>query len=338
MARDRHGLEPTCGSCCSRETGSIRIIENGLILDQPFLDLSSRITTRGNEQGLLGLVFHPAYSDNGYFFVNYTDTQGTTVIARYQASPGSLIADPTSEAVLLRVPQPYPNHNGGGLAFGPDGFLYIGLGDGGSAWDPQGNAQNPNTLLGKMLRIDVNEPQDLYRVPQDNPFVNGGGAAEIWGLGLRNPWRFSFDRATGDLWIGDVGQNLYEEVNFVPAGSLPGKNFGWDYREGFAVYEGEPPQNLALDEPIWVYDHGQGCSVTGGVVYRGEALPEWQGVYLVADYCNGNIWALMQDELGVWRSEMVFETGINVSSFGQDLSGEVYILDHRGRVLKMVRR
>ncbi|NPV55761.1 MAG: glucose dehydrogenase [Anaerolineae bacterium] len=320
------------------QTGAIRITQDGQVLAPAFLDVSGRITTAGNEQGLLGLAFHPEYAHNGYFYLNYTNRDGNTVIARYRVSADPLLADDASEYILIQVPQPYGNHNGGGLAFGPDGYLYIGLGDGGSAGDPEGNAQSLDSLLGKMLRIDVNQPETGYRIPLDNPYSGGGGLPEIWALGLRNPWRFSFDRVTGDLWIGDVGQNKYEEVDFLPAGSPAGVNFGWDYREGVHSYEGQAPAGLALIDPVWEYDHTQGCSITGGVVYRGIQLSEWQGVYLFADYCNGNIWGLIPDGGAGWTATSLFQTGANISSFGQDAAGEVYFLDLRGRVLGLVQR
>ena len=223
------------------QVGTIRAMKkSGELLTAPFLDLTDRVGSQNTEQGLLGIAFHPKYADNGYFYVNYIDRGGNTVVARFSGKPGNAQADSGSEKILLQVKQPYPNHNGGGVVFGPDGYLYLSLGDGGSGGDPQNHGQSLNTLLGKILRIDVNQG-DPYAIPADNPFAKGGGLPEIWAYGLRNPWRFSFDRATGDLYIADVGQNLYEEINFVPAGSPGGLNFGWNYREGLHLYKGSPP-------------------------------------------------------------------------------------------------
>jgi glucose/arabinose dehydrogenase len=237
------------------QPGQIWIIRDGLIFEQPFLDISEEVTaTSGSggygERGLLGLAFHPDYLLNGYFYVDYTDREGNTIIARYRVSPDPDRADPLSEQKLLLVNQPYPNHNGGMLAFGPDGYLYIALGDGGSAGDPEGNAQSLDTLLGKILRIDVNGGEP-YTIPASNPYAYGGGAPEIRLYGLRNPWRFSFDAITGDLFIGDVGQNQWEEVDYLPAGDGAGDNFGWDFREGLHAYEGEPLPDSVLVDPVF---------------------------------------------------------------------------------------
>ena len=318
------------------QAGVIRIIENGALLAEPFLDLRSRVGSQGNEQGLLGLAFHPQYAQNGWLYVNYTDRQGNSVVARFTRSGASSQADPESEAVLLRVEQPYGNHNGGGVVFGPDGFLYLSFGDGGSANDPLGAGQSTDTLLGKILRVDVSAGQGST-IPADNPFAAGGGRAEIWAWGLRNPWRFSFDRLTGDVYIADVGQNQYEEINFWPAGSPPNANFGWDLREASHPFEGSVPAGLQLTDPVWEYDHSQGCSVTGGYVYRGPALPEWQGAYIFGDYCSGLIWGLKQTD-GSWQTQPLFDTDANISAFGLDAQGELYLLDHRtGRVLRLER-
>jgi len=313
------------------QRGVIRILQNGLVLEQPFLDITDRVFDRGNEQGLLGLAFHPEFEHNGFFYVNYTERNGRTVIARFQARNN--VADPSSEVRLLRVEQPYPNHNGGGLAFGPDGYLYIALGDGGSGGDPLGHGQNPNTLLGALLRIDVNHG-DRYQLPPDNPFGN-----EVFHYGLRNPWRFSFDSLTGDLWIADVGQGSWEEVNFLPANTPGGVNFGWNVFEGRHPYSGgEIPANY--QPPIFEYSHQWGCSVTGGYVYRGS-MPEWQGVYFYGDYCSGKVWGGLQivatsDETAV--STVLFETGALIASFGVDEASEIYLADHRGAILRLTRR
>jgi glucose/arabinose dehydrogenase len=271
--------------------------------------------------GLLGLALHPNFAQNGFFYVNYTGASGDTFISRFTASGDS--ADPNSEEVLVRVPQPYPNHNGGTLNFGPDGYLYIGLGDGGSGGDPHGNGQSLGTLLGKILRIDVDSAQP-YAVPTDNPFGN-----EIWAYGLRNPWRMSFDTATGDLYIGDVGQGDWEEIDFIPAGSPGGQNFGWDHREGTHQFEGGGPAEMI--DPIAEYSHSEsGCSVTGGYVYRG-VMTEWNGVYLYGDYCTGLVWGLIRSGEG-WQNQLLFETDFNITSFGQDEHGEVYIITDGGGI------
>ncbi|MBF8285408.1 MAG: hypothetical protein HW378_4323 [Anaerolineales bacterium] len=239
------------------QPGRIRIVENGELLPDPFLDIEPLVNSRGNEQGLLGLAFYPDYAANGLFFVNYTDVNGDTVVARYAVSADDPSrADPASAKIILQVDQPFPNHNGGDLVFGPDGYLYIGLGDGGSGGDPQGNGQNLNALLGKMLRIDVNHG-DPYAIPPDNPFAGRAGARpEIWAYGLRNPWRYSFDRATGDLYIADVGQNAYEEVDFQPADSRGGENYGWNKYEGFHAYDGGATDGLTM--PVAEYAHAVG--------------------------------------------------------------------------------
>jgi glucose/arabinose dehydrogenase len=311
------------------KVGRIRIIENDQLLETPFLDISDHVGSSGNEQGLLGLVFHPQYQENGRFFVNYTDVNGDTVFARFQVSSDPNIADPNSEVELLGVDQPFPNHNGGGLVFGPDGFLYAGLGDGGSQGDPNGNAQNTDVLLGKMLRLDV-DSADPYAVPADNPFGN-----EVWAYGLRNPWRFSFDRATGDLYIADVGGTAWEEIDFLPAGSPGGTNFGWDHREGAHDFEGGGPEGMI--DPVAEYSHPEGgCSVTGGYVYRGS-MSEWNGIYLYGDYCTGLIWGLIRGDDG-WQNQQLFDVSANITSFGQDDSGELYLLDDGGGVFRFAQR
>ena len=322
------------------QAGVIRILKNDTLVPTPFLDIRDRVGSNGSEQGLLGLAFHPRYTENGYFYINYTDLNGNTVIARFSVSTDDPDrADPASETRLLAVRQPYPNHNGGMLAFGADGFLYLGLGDGGSAGDPQGNGQSLNTLLGKILRIDV-DGGSPYAIPPSNPFVNQGAKKpEIWAYGLRNPWRFSFDRQTGDLYIGDVGQNLWEEIDYLPAGSPGGTNFGWNYFEGLHPYDNRvPPAGLSTLQPVAEYSHNQGCSVTGGVVYRGSSLPEWQGVYLYADYCSGNVWGLLRDTQGNWGNALLYENTGRITSFGEDEQGEVYMADHTGIIVRLARK
>lgn len=317
------------------QTGRIWIVRDGERLSTPFLDLSASVTPISgySEQGLLGLAFHPAYAENGRLFVSYTDRQGTSVVAEYAAAGNNPdVVNPASGRELLRVAQPYPNHNGGMIAFGPDGYLYISLGDGGSAGDPQGNGQNPWTLLGSILRIDVDSDTRPYGIPADNPFaLSGLGAPEIWAWGLRNVWRFSFDRATGDLYLADVGQNLWEEVNFQPAGSPGGQNYGWNRYEGAHPYSGGPaPENMVL--PVAEYAHSEGgCSISGGYVYRGEAIPDLQGVYFYGDWCTGNIFALYRDAAGEWQSLRFTQlAGKLISSFGEDEAGELYVVDYTG--------
>lgn len=313
------------------QPGRIRIIKDNKLLDAPFLDITDRVGSSGSEQGLLGLAFHPKFSQNGYFYVNYTDQKGDTHISRFTTSGDS--ADPASEKQLIFVDQPFPNHNGGALAFGPDGFLYIGLGDGGSQGDPYGNGQSTNTLLGKILRIDVNNG-DPYGIPADNPFANGGGSKEIWAYGLRNPWRISFDRSTNDLWIGDVGQSQWEEIDFVPAGTPGGLNFGWNKMEGRHPYKNNNQPILTM--PIVEYPHGAECSVTGGYVYRGAALPTWQGVYFYGDYCSGKIWGLINGPSK--RPKLLFDIGLRVSTFGVDEAGELYVADYNGAIYRLEKR
>ncbi len=304
--------------------GHIHIIENGQLIQTPFLNIDDRVNDSSNEMGLLGLAFHPNYTQNGYFYLNYTGSGGDTFISRFQVSDDPNLANPSSEVNLLRINQPYPNHNGGTLQFGPDGFLYAGLGDGGAAGDPMGNGQSLSTLLGKILRLDVDSAEP-YIVPADNPFGN-----EIWAYGLRNPWRISFDTLTGDLYIGDVGQNQWEEIDYLPAGSPGGTNFGWNFREGNHEFkEGDGPGDLV--DPIVEYSHREGgCSVTGGYVYRGS-MPEWNGIYLYGDYCSGYIWGLINSDSG-WREQLLFDMDINITSFGQDEAGEVYLVGDNGGV------
>ena len=317
------------------QAGLVRVLEGDVISKIPFLDIRSKVSCCG-ERGLLGLAFHPDYANNGTIYVNYTDVDGDTVIARFStAADNPEQIDPASEVILLNISQPYGNHNGGGMAFGPDGYLYIGLGDGGSANDPHANAQNTNSLLGKILRIDVNEGE-YYAIPQENLFLSGGGLPEIWAFGLRNPWRFTFDSHTGDLYIGDVGQNTWEEINFWPVTAPSGANFGWNFREGMHEFKGDPPANLQLVDPVTEYAHDQGCSVTGGVVYRGNGLPEWKGVYLYGDYCTGKIWGLFPTGSGAWQNKLLFETGFNITAFGQDEAGEVYLVDYSGVLYQLI--
>ena len=309
--------------------GHIHIIENGQLKEDPFLNITDRVNNSSNEMGLLGLVFHPNYAQNGYFYLNYTGDGGDTFISRFQVSGDPSIANPSSELNLLRVNQPFPNHNGGGLDFGPDGYLYAGLGDGGAAGDPFGNGQKTDTLLGKVLRFDVDSAEP-YAIPADNPFGN-----EIWDYGLRNPWRISFDPSTGDLYIGDVGQGAWEEIDLHPANMPGGINYGWDYREGAHEYDGNAPAGLT--DPIAEYSHQEGgCSITGGYVYRGS-MPEWNGIYLYGDYCTGFIWGAIR--IGEeWQAQLLFETNERITSFGQDEAGEVYLVTDGGLVYQLARK
>lgn len=318
------------------QAGRILILQNGAINPTPFLDIINIVGSDANEQGLLSVAFHPHYPDNGFFFVNYTNKDGDTVIARYGVSNDPNVADPNSAKILLTIDQPYANHNGGQIAFGPDGYLYIGMGDGGAAGDPHNNGQTLSTLLGKILRIDVDNG-DPYGVPQNNPFVaNSEARPEIWSYGWRNPWRFSFDRATGDLYIADVGQNQYEEVDVELAGSVGGQNYGWRIMEASHCYESGNCDSTGLVLPTAEYDHGQGCSVTGGYVYRGAQFPALTGTYFYGDYCSGIMWGLHQESNGGWSQAQLLSSGQTISSFGQDETGEIYLLQHRtGEVFQL---
>lgn len=313
----------------AEQGGVIKIIKNGWLLSKAFLDIRQKVRS-GGEQGMLGLAFHPNFSRNGYFFVHYSDVNGDTVISRFTVSKDSDVADPNSEFMVLTQDQPYRNHNGGQIVFGPDGYLYIGLGDGGSGGDPHGNGQNLATLLGKILRIDVDSAKP-YAAPPTNPFVGKKGRAEVWAYGLRNPWRFSFDRSTGDLYIADVGQNAWEEIDFQPADTKGGENYGWNQMEGNHCYtEGCDPKLYVA--PVAEYSHGSGCSVTGGYIYRGKYDNGLNGVYLYGDYCSGLIWALLKTSSGEWANKLLIESGLSISSFGEDEEGEVYVVDHRGGI------
>lgn len=315
------------------KAGVIRVVDAGGLRTEPFLDIRGRVGSSGSEQGLLGLAFHPNFAQNGRLFVYYTDRRGDTVISRFQANADRSTADPDSEVMLLTQEQPAGNHNGGMLAFGPDGLLYVGLGDGGSAGDPWNNGQSLNTLLGKLLRLDV-DGGELYAVPADNPFVGQAGARpEIWAYGLRNPWRFSFDRATGDLYIADVGQNLWEGVNFQRSNSRGGENYGWKIMEGMHCFGSATCNQTGLVLPVVEYDHGQGCSVTGGYVYRGAAQPSLQGAYFFGDYCSGRIWALSRSDGDRWQTDLVLESSLQISSFGETEAGELLVMDFTDGVL-----
>jgi glucose/arabinose dehydrogenase len=322
-----------------QQGGKIRIVRDGTLVASPFLDISARITS-GGERGLLGLAFHPGYPTDPRLFVDYTDAKGDTQVSSFIATPSRPdVVDPTSEVKILHVAQPYANHNGGAVVFGPDGFLYISTGDGGGGGDPHGNGQSLGTLLGKILRIDVDRTAgDLtYAIPPDNPFVGKAGArAEIYLYGLRNPWRISFDRATRDLWIGDVGQNAWEEVDVARAGTS-GENYGWNTMEGnhcFNPSSGCVTTGLTL--PVAEYSHSAGCTVIGGNVYRGSTQPVLGGGYLFGDYCSGTIWAIDPSRDGLRAATVVFKGRASLSSFGEDEAGELYATDiGGGRLLRV---
>lgn len=316
------------------QEGSIRVARAGELLPTPFLDISGLVRS-GGERGLLSVAFHPQYATNGLFYVNYTDTSGDTVVARYSVSANPDRADAATGVVLLTIPQPYSNHNGGQLQFGPDGYLYIGMGDGGAAGDPHGYAQNPNSLLGKILRIDVNVIP--YAIPKTNPFVGPGPPLdEIWALGLRNPWRFSFDRRTGDLYIADVGQDAFEEIDVQPAGSRGGENYGWNIMEGTHCFS--PPtgcRQAGLTMPIATYRTGENCAITGGYVYRGTRVQTLIGTYVFGDYCSGRIWGLRKSNRGGWTYTELLNTDLQITSFGEEEAGELYVADHRGAIYRV---
>ena len=322
------------------KTGRIRIVRNGVLAPAPFLDISTRISS-GGEQGLLGLAFDPHYATSGRFYVDYTDRNGDTHISRFRVSADPDAADPASEEVLLTVDQPYSNHNGGDVTFGPDGYLYIGMGDGGSGGDPQGHGQNPNDLLGSLLRLDVSASTG-YTVPSNNPYATGGGRPEVFSIGLRNPWRFSFDRASGDLYIADVGQDSREEVDVSTASSGGGRglNYGWNRMEGTACYGSTGCNRTGLTLPVMDYTHADGCSITGGYVYRGAALPSLTGTYFYADYCNGWIrsFTYTGGQAATPREWPALKPGGQITSFGEDAAGELYVMQQDGKLFQFIPR
>ncbi len=347
------------------QAGQIRILEGGELSPVPLLNIQDRVhspaTGGGGEQGLLSLAFPPGYGEKAYFYVYYTIQDGANIIARFHLDGETGIADPNSEEQILVLPStPYTNHNGGQMTFGPDGYLYIGVGDGGGGGDPMESGQDPSSLYGKLLRIDVEMDPDPpipeqwdyqyylpyycskgaqvsnnlepYTIPLDNPFVDDPAfQPEIWALGLRNPWRFSFDRQTGDLFIADVGQNRWEEINFQPAASPGGQNYGWNIMEGLECYGAESCDESGLTLPVYVYPifSSPDCSVTGGFVYRGVTIPELDGVYVFGDFCSGRVWGLQQDD-GEWASELLLNTSFRISTFGEDEDGELYLADLAG--------
>jgi glucose/arabinose dehydrogenase len=315
------------------QPGRIRVIRDGTLLPTPFLDITAQVSS-GGERGLLSIAFHPGYAGNGFFYVNYTDRSGNTRVERYRVSADPDRADPASAMLVIGINQPFSNHNGGLVLFGPDGKLYIGMGDGGGGGDPQGNGQNFAALLGKVLRLDV-DGGTPYAIPADNPFVGQSGRrGEIWLTGLRNPWRFSFDRETGLLYLADVGQNAWEEVNVLP-GNQGGLNLGWNLMEGTHCYNSSACSAQGLTLPVVEYGHSDGCSVTGGHVYRGSAVPALRGVYFYADYCQGWIRSFRWDGTHPAdpRQWSVGDIG-NVTSFGEDSRRELYVTSSNGRLYR----
>jgi uncharacterized protein (TIGR03437 family) len=311
-----------------QQDGIIRILQNGTVLQTPFLDIRTKTHADG-ERGLLGLAFPPNFASVRRFYVDYTDVNGDTIIGMYRLTSDPNVADSTSETVVLKVQQPFANHNGGQIRFGPDGYLYVALGDGGSGGDPLNNGQNLGALLGKLLRVDVESDPGHLRIPQDNPFVNTPGArGEIWAYGLRNPWRFSFDRSNNDLWIADVGQDAYEEVDYQPAGDRGGENYGWNLMEGMHCYQqGCSQQGLTL--PILEYSHAGGnCSIIGGFVYRGHGSPGERGVYFFGDFCTGIIWG-GEHQGTTWVQRQLLAPNFNITTFGEDEAGEIYVANSK---------
>ena len=315
--------------------GQIRIVQHGQLLPTAFLDIHTRLVS-GGEQGLLSVAFHPSYATNGFFYVNYTDLNGDTRVERYTVSAAdSNRADTATHKLILSVRQPYSNHNGGLVMFGPDGMLYIGMGDGGSGGDPENRAQNPDSLLGKLLRIDV-DGGDPYAIPTGNPFRNGGGAPEIWAVGLRNPWRFAFDRSAGLLYIGDVGQGAWEEVDVEPA-SQGGLNYGWRIMEGAHCYSATNCSSAGLVLPALEYDHSNGCSIIGGFVYRGTKAPTLVGQYFYSDYCSGWLRSFSYAN-GAVAAQTGWSLNVtlgNVLSLGEDSAGELYVLTAGGSIYRI---
>ena len=316
------------------QKGTIRVVKGGKLLPEPFLDIRKVVKSSGSEQGLLGLAFPPAFAEKKRFYVNYTRTKGTgdTYVSRFLTSKDGNRASPESEEVLLTVRQPYSNHNGGQLAFGPDGYLYIGTGDGGSGGDPQNNSQSLKTFLGKILRIDPESRTKGYANPKDNPFGN-----EIWAYGIRNPWRFSFDRSTGDLYIADVGQNEWEEIDFQPAKSRGGGNYGWNVMEGSHCFRPKTCDTKGLTLPVAEYPTSSpDCSITGGYVYRGKEFPQMAGIYLYGDFCSGKVRGLRKNG-DRWETKVLLEPKIAISTFGEDEAGNLYLADYeKGDIYKIV--
>jgi glucose/arabinose dehydrogenase len=321
------------------QPGTIRVVRDGTHLVEPFLDVSDRVNDAGNERGLLGLAFHPQYATNGWVYVNYTDAGGDTVVSRFSVRADDPDrADPGSEVVLLEIDQPFSNHNGGHLAFAPDGTLFVALGDGGSGGDPQGNGQDPQSLLGTLLRFAIAEDGTL-EIPDDNPFVDDPDARdEIWAVGLRNPWKFAFDRETGDLYIGDVGQRDWEEIDVEGARSPGGVNWGWNVMEGFHCFDSETCDTEGLALPAAEYGHDEGCSVTGGAVYRGDRFPFLRGTYLFTDWCSGTWWALQPGGPHGWAVARVGALPSGITTIGEDEHGELWVIPGSGILHRVTAR
>jgi glucose/arabinose dehydrogenase len=324
------------------KTGKVKILENGTtVRATPFLDLVGQLNAGDpldatGERGLLSIAFHPKYVTNNFVYAYYTTQNGDLTISRFTVNPSTKVA--ANKLELLSIPHPRENHNGGQLQFGQDGFLYIGTGDGGGGGDPDRNGQNRQTLLGKILRIDVDnkEPSLEYAIPNDNPYKIAGGAREVWAYGLRNPWRFSFDRSTGDLWIGDVGQGKFEEVNVTPKGSSAPRNYGWKTTEGKSCFEANTCDRTGIDSPVLDYGHAAGdVSITGGFVYRGTASPKIFGKYIYADFSSGRIWSLIKSG-GDFVNTLEIDTDQNISSFGEGVDGELYVVGLGGTVSRLV--
>ena len=315
------------------QQGRIRIVKNGVIVNRPFLDVSHRVSCCW-ERGFLSVAFPPDYATKQHFYVNYTDTAGNTVVARYRVTDDADLADPNSEEILLAIEQPAPIHNGGHMAFGPnDGYLYIGTGDGGLVADAENRGQDPGSLLGKILRIDVESGVAPYAIPPSNPYAEAEGyRAEIWALGLRNPWGFTFDGQTGDLYIADVGEGAREEINFQPASSAGGENYGWSIMEGTNCLDSKSCNSEGLVHPVAEYDHGQGCAIVGGPIYRGLSYVRMQGIYFYADFCSGRIWGLRRNG-DVWENVLLMDIPFLISGIGEDESGNIYVTDYnRGSI------
>ncbi len=328
------------------QAGRIRIVQDGELLETPFLDITDRITPLEgfSEQGMVGFTFHPEYADNGRFFVSYTNRlDEALIVSEFQVTDDPNVADPDNERIILYITQPQSDHNGGQLAFGLDGYFYVGVGDGGGYSDPENNGQNPNNFLGAILRIDVNRDDAIYGLLRDNPFVGTGeGANEIWAYGLRNPVRFSWDEQTGDMYIPDVGQATWEEVSYLPAGHEGGANFGWPRFEGFAIHRPEVPPQLDMVLPVLAYEHSlERCAVIGGYVYHGTKIPDLAGNYVYADWCSTGLYYLFQDENAQWESNVYLWTLLNITGIGRDEAGELYFTwsspqDNQGGLMKIV--
>jgi len=323
------------------QTGTVRVIENGALLPDPFMDITRYVRSEGNEQGLLSIAFAPDFATSGEVYAGFTANRGkgtgNDTVARFVVGADGTV-DPSTITLLISLEDEFAHHNGGQVLFGPDGMLYAAIGDGGSQGDMQGFGSSNQDLFGDILRLDVSgtDPKRGYTIPADNPFVDAPPAApEVWVYGLRNPWRFSFDPETDDLWIGDVGQGWIEEIDMLPPGEQAGANMGWSTMEGNSCFREDDCSSEGLVLPVFDYTHDHGCSVTGGYVYRGEAIPALQGTYVFGDYCMGTIWGLTQNADGTWTSSELLDTTMNISSFGVDEAGELYVVDLKGGLYKV---